>query len=44
MEAIGGNEKAKFAFVDINCSLAIRKADDTLFYFNNETELSEFLS
>ena len=41
---IDSNGKAKYAFSDINCSLAIRMLDESLCYFNSEEELDKFLN
>ena len=41
---INSNEKAKYAFSDINCSLAIRMHDESFRYFNSEEELDKLLN
>ena len=41
---IKDNVKVKYAFADINCSLALRLANDSLCFFNSKDNLSEILN
>ena len=41
---IKDNVKVKYAFADINCSLALRLANDSLCFFNSKDKLSEILN
>ena len=42
-EIIDNYPEANYAFADVNCSLAIRLANESLRYFNNEFELDKIL-
>ena len=41
---VKGNSNIKYAYSDINCSLAFRFKDDSFKYFNSERELLSFLN